>query len=544
MNRPFYLLFILLNITIANAQVTVVSSSPVLHKTNADNLTTISIKFDESIITSSVNNLSFQVFGNWSGPAAGTFTFSPDFKTINFTPAEPFFAGEYVTVSVNKNLEFLSGNQLDPYYSWSFWIATAPGELDQENVGIQELRVPGEGWLQTYGAYAGDINNDSYSDLLVVNENTDDVRILLNDGTGNYPTMNIKDMGTGKPSPSAGADFDNDGEIDYIVTTAHGNEARVWWGDGSGDLFNMDTYTVGTWARGLAVGDFDGDGFADALIANRGSDNLTCMMNEGASQTFTVTTYDADPTGGGETSLAMCDINNDGIMDAFIGFKDQNDIGILLGDGTSVFTFDQKVSIGGAPWMMAHGDINGDGWVDVVSTCSNLNRVAVILNDGAGNLTTPTFVNSSNSNFPIAIDLGDLDGDADLDMVVSCYSSGNFLVFENNGLGQFTEAADLWSPANASCAILHDRDNDGDLDITGTDEIDDVLIFFENDICPIDIFKTGMVAPGNYESSNSVTSDGVITEPLNVSFKSSYIDLLPGFISNTDFDALIAPCGN
>ena len=34
--------------------------------------------------------------------------------------------------------------------------------------------------------------------------------------------------------------------------------------------------------------------------------------------------------------------------------------------------------------------------------------------------------------------------------------------------------------SSSSCAILHDRDNDGDLDVGGIDEVDDLLILFEN----------------------------------------------------------------
>jgi hypothetical protein len=38
----------------------------------------------------------------------------------------------------------------------------------------------------------------------------------------------------------------------------------------------------------------------------------------------------------------------------------------------------------------------------------------------------------------------------------------------------------LKASSAGSCAILHDRDNDGDLDITGVDEIDDFIFLYEN----------------------------------------------------------------
>ncbi|HEU4929591.1 MAG TPA: FlgD immunoglobulin-like domain containing protein, partial [Candidatus Krumholzibacteria bacterium] len=38
----------------------------------------------------------------------------------------------------------------------------------------------------------------------------------------------------------------------------------------------------------------------------------------------------------------------------------------------------------------------------------------------------------------------------------------------------------------ASCATLHDRDNDGDMDITGLDEVDDWVYLYENNPSPTD----------------------------------------------------------
>lgn len=68
----------------------------------------------------------------------------------------------------------------------------------------------------------------------------------------------------------------------------------------------------------------------------------------------------------------------------------------------------------------------------------------------------------------------------DLDAITSNISGKNFTLYENLGDGSFGNPRTLAASGAGSCAIIHDRDNDGDLDITGVDEIDDLIVLFEN----------------------------------------------------------------
>ncbi len=140
---------------------------------------------------------------------------------------------------------------------------------------------------------------------------------------------------------------------------------------------------------------------------------------------------------------------------------------------------------GSRPWMVVAGDVNSDGNVDVVSANSGNSTVSVVLGDGAGGLQLPQNYNSG-ANFPLAIDLGDVDGDGDLDMMVSNFGtttpgSGKWRLWENDSSGNFTVVQDFPARTAASCAVFHDRDNDGDTDITGIDEMEDELVLFRND---------------------------------------------------------------
>ena len=436
----------------------------------------IVVNFDTAIDPFTINEQSFRVFGRWSGPSPGVFWFSNDNTEVRFYPGEPFFAGEWVIVQLSKEIQSAAGETLENPFAWGFWSATAPGTLHQTLAETIELRLPGETYLQTYGAYAGDMNNDGFSDLVAVNESSDDLRILLNDGQGQYPSFTVFDTGDDS-SPSEGADFNNDGEIDLVVTTAWDTEVRVLTGNGQGGFSNMDTYYTSNGVRGVVVGDFDGDGWDDMLTTNRLDGNISIFTNNGDG-TFTASGMDLPNQD--ETACALTDANGDGILDVFFASFNSQKVGVLLGDGDGNFTLNDEVSVQGRPWMIAAGDLNGDGFADVVSVNSNANRTAVLFGDGQGGLSQPVYYAPPNHNFPLAVDLGDLDGDGDLDIVTSNYSSKTYTVFENDGAGQFNAAVTLNSPKAASCAILHDRDNDGDLDITGTDEEADVILLFEN----------------------------------------------------------------
>lgn len=478
MNRLFTLSCLILACYWAGAQAPRITTHfPANLEVSAVAQGNITVDFDAPLDEATVHPGTVKAFGRWSGPLAAGVQLANSGKRIEIVPTEPLIAGEWVTVNLTREIRSAGGEAMGRGYSWNFWVATAESSLQQAPVDTIILRLPGEEYLQTYGAYAGDINNDGFSDLVVVNEYVDDLRILLNDGTGRYPDFTIIPMGELKPSPNEGADFNGDGEIDLAVSTAYQNEVRVLFGDGQGGFSQPAIYYTDEGARGLVVLDCNGDGHDDIFVTNRIAGNLSLLVNDGTGQ-FAVQPMDTD--GSAETSCAVADANNDGIPDIFIGMFTNPELALLLGDGQGGFNLSSRVTVTGSPWMIAAADLNGDGFADVASANSNGNRLAVAFGDGTGQLSTPTYYTHPTLRFPLAIDLGDLDGDGDIDIVTSNYSGPTFAVFENDGDGNFSVASILPSPDLASCAIIHDRDNDGDLDISGTDEGVDQIILFEN----------------------------------------------------------------
>ena len=437
----------------------------------------ITINFSDAVDISSFNDTTFQVWGRWSGVHKGTILTFNNNTSIHFTPNENFFYGEQVTVSLSKGIKDTAGNHLQAGYSWNFWTCTLSSSMELIRTSTINVRQPGEGWIQTYGTYAGDLDSDGWSDFIVPNENANDIRVFMNDQKGSYNNFNIFNISGGsRPSTNEGFDYNLDGKMDFTCGNSTSNQVTVFAGDGTGNFSSIQNYTASNGIRGLVIIDANGDGFPDIVTANRDGNNVSILMNN-TDGTFSLP-INFEGNGSGETAAATSDVNGDGIMDLFLGSIYSDEVMLWLGDGIGNFVFSDEVAVGNGPWMVVSGDVNNDGIPDVVCANSSGSSFSIVLCDSLGNLSSPT--NYSVGNFPLSVDLGDVDGDLDLDIVTSNFTGANFTLYENAGNGIFINRKDLPSNQAGSCAVFHDRDNDGDMDMTGIDEMQDLLILFTN----------------------------------------------------------------
>ena len=104
---------------------------------------------------------------------------------------------------------------------------------------------------------------------------------------------------------------------------------------------------------------------------------------------------------------------------------------------------------------LATGDVDGDGDHDLVFLNGKDRRVNLAINDGSGSFTTTSIdfgvpvreIGPLSGGFHQGMNLGDIDGDSDLDIAVALdrdvgtHPDVGHAIFVNDGAGGFTETS-------------------------------------------------------------------------------------------------------
>ncbi|MCC9645102.1 FG-GAP-like repeat-containing protein [Rhodopirellula sp. JC740] len=276
---------------------------------------------------------------------------------------------------------------------------------------------------QTIGVYAGQ-NNDRFDE--VTNYSTGlpaadgqlfDVGYSVDVGLPEF----LRSGDTNDVDGLAQGDFNGDGSTDFAVAFNYYEpgsgsvgtfQATVVLNNGDGSfgsplvLYERELYAYQTDVDSLSVRDLNGDGFDDIIFAETFAEGrlVTVLGNgDGTFAPAVETTFENHRIG----NFKLADIDSDGVPDLF----------------------GRTITGGNRNYAMFWSKGLGDG--------SFAEPDAFIATRHAGPDETPT-----------PYDLGDLDGDGDLDFVLSG-EYPNIEVYHNDGIGNFTLVAEL-DPPNAT----------------------------------------------------------------------------------------------
>jgi hypothetical protein len=266
------------------------------------------------------------------------------------------------------------------------------------------------------------------------------------------------------------ADVNNDQYIDAIVGNGkQGNQLLINAGGKGEDIFYAPTNLPGDVTlvtQSIAVADVNYDGLVDIIIGNKGSNNQL-LINAGDGNFEDIIDLPGDASSNTK-SIAVGDVNNDGMIDIIVGNDGKsNQLLTNIGDGTFEDASDLPAGNGTMmkTYAVAVADVNGDGMVDII-VGNNGHMNELLMNSGGGNFDELLNLPGDSTMKTHSLAVADVNKDGLVDILIGNEGGVNQLLMNNDN--KF-DRAPIPLPGNSLSGTYSintaDMDNDGMVDI-------------------------------------------------------------------------------
>jgi hypothetical protein len=343
---------------------------------------------------------------------------------------------------------------------------------------------------------AGDLDGDGDLDLVTGNFNSSvqGFSVFVNGGGGafgaptHYPSGgNAETLDLGKLD--TGTDLD--------LASGTNGEASVLFG-GAGTSLGP-TQSFGSWgpplqSRGTGIADFNRDGDNDIVVAED-EKRLVYLRGKGDGTFKPQKERSLRPKSADELSVAK--LNDDKRPDVVIGGDGKRAV-LVLRARKGKLPFKKPDAFRGLkiPSDIATGDLNGDGRADVVESGGNAEGkmaskrggpskgiVAVMIGHDGGHLSKPQNTKLPGQGGATGLDVADLNGDGDLDVVVA-RPNGTVAILKGKGNGKLKDDAqivDLGGTSFAQRVVAAHLNADDALDLALTNGNDNEITVLLHD---------------------------------------------------------------
>ncbi len=370
-------------------------------------------------------------------------------------------------------------------------------------VGFPDRFVASSEAMGADAVHAADLTGNGAPDIVVASllSTTRGITWFANDGS-TIPTLTEADLALdasgNRPQSVSSGDIDGDGDLDVLAASEVGNWIRWYENDGSGSpSFTPHDVTLTMFnARDVIAADVDNDGDMDVIGASSTENKVSWFENNGETMP-TFTEHVVTRSAIGAWSVFAGDIDLDGDIDIASASINDGRIVWYANDGsmppiwTATNVFTPAVNVIPAAIDVIGADLDQDGDIDLVAASVYKDKVAWyenttilgeqqtlpfeerIITQSVG--LEPGFAAGASSVFA-----ADMDGDGDLDLVVTAALNNRLAWFESDGREQpsFFPRIISSDTEGSRSAVAADLNGDGLTDIINASAIDNSISTF------------------------------------------------------------------
>ena len=461
------------------------TTSPAAYARNVPLSSNIVLDFAKDIDGATVNTSNIRVRGELSGSIDGAFT-GGGTSTITFNPTSDLLPGEAISVTVSENVLTTDGNPIYGHHSFTFRTEVAPmvpfSSITKHSVSDSLGVNP--------SSFPSDIDGDGDMDILGGNRTADELVWFENDGSQNYTEI-LVDAAI-SPQNVYAIDLDDDGDMDLMSSA---EDSLLFWYENNGTE-NFTKYQFPSQFEGQVINqiysfqalDIDGDGDLE-VSASVAAQGHAWFENDG-NENFTAHLVNSPAVG--SFHMLNADINGDGDFDVVASGQTPDGLALYNNDEKGNFSLQIiDPTFGSTVESISSNDVDSDGDCDIFTiTFFDLLWYENIGSQG--------FVKHVIETYPVLIDgdlfTMDIDGDSDIDILLSSGHSDTIFLYTNDGNQNFIKQT-LYVGDVPSRVFAVDMDGDGDMDVLANDRSTNEAFWLEFSCTPADLPVVTTPAP-------------------------------------------------